>query len=248
MKEADPVRAVTADVVDKTIAKLGPIPRAMVELQLITGMRPGELGIIRLGDIDRTRPVWEYVPRSHKLEHHGIERRIMLGTQAQTILAPFIDDCLPDEFVFCSRVAAREANIRRRKRSRRHVIAIEGRIPRDVPYTIPAYRRAITRACELAFGMPEDLRSRHHIERAVEALAEPERSRVHEEKLLQAAVWRKRHCWAPNQLRHARATWLAARYGLQGAAVILGHSKLKTTQLYVEANMERARQIAAEVG
>ena len=41
-------------------------------------------------DIDRTGQTWLYRPESHKTEHHGMNRVIYLGPQAQLILQPFL--------------------------------------------------------------------------------------------------------------------------------------------------------------
>ncbi len=40
--------------------------------------------------------------------------------------------------------------------------------------------------------------------------------------------------WAPNRLRHARATEIRRTYGLEAAQVILGHAKADVTQVYAE--------------
>lgn len=54
--------------------------------------------------------------------------------------------------------------------------------------------------------------------------------------------------WSPNQLRHARATDLRRRYGIEAPQVILGHTEISTTQIYAERNSEAARKIMSEVG
>lgn len=54
--------------------------------------------------------------------------------------------------------------------------------------------------------------------------------------------------WSPNQLRHARATELRARYGIEAAQVTLGHSRLQTTEIYAERSLSAAIRIAAESG
>lgn len=46
--------------------------RAMIEVQRFTGMRPGELVLMRPQDIDRRRPIWVFVPSTHKTEHHDL--------------------------------------------------------------------------------------------------------------------------------------------------------------------------------
>lgn len=38
-------------------------------------------------------------------------------------------------------------------------------------------------------------------------------------------AWRKEHRWAPNRLRHSRATEIRERYGLEAAQAVLGHSQ-----------------------
>lgn len=54
--------------------------------------------------------------------------------------------------------------------------------------------------------------------------------------------------WSPNQLRHARATQLAAEFGQDAARVVLGHSDVRTTQIYAERDFTTAREIAKQVG
>jgi integrase len=49
-------------------------------------------------------------------------------------------------------------------------------------------------------------------------------------------------------LRHTAASEIRKRFGLEGAQVILGHAHAKVTEIYAEADQERAKLIAAEVG
>jgi len=54
--------------------------------------------------------------------------------------------------------------------------------------------------------------------------------------------------WSPNQLRHAQATELRRRFGIEAAQAVLGHSELGVTQVYAERDLSRARQVMREVG
>ncbi len=54
--------------------------------------------------------------------------------------------------------------------------------------------------------------------------------------------------WSPLSLRHASATAIRARFGVEAAQVVLGHARCEVTQLYAEKNMTLARRVAAEVG
>lgn len=40
--------------------------------------------------------------------------------------------------------------------------------------------------------------------------------------------------WTPNRLRHLAATRIAGRYGAETARVVLGHTNLETTQIYID--------------
>jgi hypothetical protein len=62
----------------------------MVELQLVTGMRPGEVIAMRPRDIDRTTRPWQYKPAHHKTLHHGHDRVVFLGKKAQAIITPYL--------------------------------------------------------------------------------------------------------------------------------------------------------------
>jgi site-specific recombinase XerC len=58
----------------------------------------------------------------------------------------------------------------------------------------------------------------------------------------------KDHRWSPNQLRHAAATEIRQRFGLEAAQVVLGHSRADVTQVYAERDNGLAAKIMSEVG
>jgi integrase len=123
--------------------------KAMIELQLVTGMRPGEVVLMRTCDVDTSGRIWEYRPESHKTQHHGIERIIFLGPLAQGIVRPFLKTDLT-EYLFSPSdavLAARRKLKPRRGRSRR-TLRIRGyrRCPSD-RCTRGSYQTAIYKAC-----------------------------------------------------------------------------------------------------
>jgi integrase len=54
--------------------------------------------------------------------------------------------------------------------------------------------------------------------------------------------------WSPLQLRHTAATLIRARFGVEAARVILGHTRVETAQIYAERDLSRAERIMAEIG
>src|SRR5262249_8649884 len=70
--------------------QLTPPVRAMVQLQRLTGMRPGEVIRMTTGAIDRAGELWVYRPGRHKTDYLGRGRSIYLGPKAQEILRPLL--------------------------------------------------------------------------------------------------------------------------------------------------------------
>ncbi len=54
--------------------------------------------------------------------------------------------------------------------------------------------------------------------------------------------------WHPNQVRHTVATEIRARFGLEAAQVLLGHTRADVTQTYAERDQARAADIARKIG
>ena len=54
--------------------------------------------------------------------------------------------------------------------------------------------------------------------------------------------------WSPNQLRHNCATKVRRLYGLDGAASVLGHRLGTVTEVYAEADLQKAIGIMREIG
>ena len=54
--------------------------------------------------------------------------------------------------------------------------------------------------------------------------------------------------WSPNRLRHTRATELRETVGIEAAAATLGHSDLRTTEIYAKQNEAMALRVAAQTG
>jgi len=66
--EPDPVRPPEPEAVEAVLAHVGRQVAAMIRLQLATGMRPGEVVLVRPADIDRGGDVWTFKPLRHKDE------------------------------------------------------------------------------------------------------------------------------------------------------------------------------------
>jgi integrase len=73
-RDTKPIGPVSEAAVDATLPFLGPTVQAMVELQLVTGMRPGEVCTVRPCDLDVSGAVWLYRPARHKTQHLGQDR------------------------------------------------------------------------------------------------------------------------------------------------------------------------------
>lgn len=257
-RETEPVKPVPEEIVLATLPFLSRHLQAMVQLQLLTGMRPGELCLMRGCDLDTTGKLWLYRPRRHKTAHHGHERVIYIGPQGQKVLQPFLRTEL-QAFIFSPEDAMNEH--REALHSTRKTPMSCGNVPgsnrkrkpRKSPtdrYTTNSYTRAIARACEQAFGMPAEYKNkggeRPRPGDSPEMLAAKAKAR--KDRADQRSAWHAAHTWHPNQLRHTAATNLRKNYGLEAAQVILGHRTLTVTQVYAEKNVNAAMKIMAEVG
>lgn len=213
-KEAEPILPVPEEHVRATLPFLSPQVAAMVQLQLATGARPGEITALRPRDITLAEGVWAYRPMEHKTEHFGRQRAIFLGPRAQELLRPWLDRT-PDSFCFSPAEVVEARNARKRAARQSKVTPSQAARSKASPerapgrrYTRNSYRVAIQRACIRA-GVP---------------------------------------VWVPLQLRHTAATVIRAKFGLEAAQVVLGHSKADVTEIYAEKDFALARRVAVEVG
>jgi len=162
--EGKRVRPAPEEHVEAVLPQVGAAVRAMIELQRLSGMRPGEVVAMRPCDIDRSGKVWLYRPARHKSEHHGHARVVPLGPKAQAVLGPFLER---DEhaFLFSPKEAEEARNAKRRlaakgRRRRKARTSARKRPWRD-HYDVATYRRAVRRACvnaEVPHWHPHQLR------------------------------------------------------------------------------------------
>ncbi len=54
--------------------------------------------------------------------------------------------------------------------------------------------------------------------------------------------------WAPNRLRHLAGTEIRAKFGIETVAVLLGHSNLRTSEIYAAANDKAGIAAARQIG
>jgi integrase len=202
-----------------TLPHLPPVVADMVRVQRLTGMRPGEVCRMVATELDMSGEVWVYKPRDHKTAHHGKVRAICIGPKAQAILGAYLRTDRLNHPLF----SPEDADHQRRERLRAE---------NQTAFTPSRLRRDAKRAAnpKRKFNGRYDV---SHYARAIHRACED------------AGV----PCWAPNQLRHAKATELRhGGFGLEGAGAVLGHSKLETTQIYAERDEGVARRIALATG
>jgi len=230
--EPEPILPVSDDVVEMTVTCMTPTCRAMVMLQRATGMRPGELVLMRTCDLDMSGKVWTYTPMRHKTQYRGHRRTVYLGPRAQQIVRPFLRR---DTQAFMFQPAQSERERLEARHALRETPKSCGNGPGDnrvtkpkrqpgERYTTDTYAAAVRYACNRAFPAPEG---------------------VTKEEL---KAWRKEHNWSPNRLRHSFATSVRREHGLESAQVLLGHRHADVTQIYAERDVDRAIEVALRIG
>lgn len=231
-RETEPVGPVDEILVQSTLPHMPEVVADMVRVQLLTGMRPGEVCTMRPCDLDRTSEVWIYSPAEHKTKHHGKRRVVPIGSRAQAVLLKYL---ARDPQANCFRPCDSEAKRRAAVHAERSTPLSCGNKPGSKrkrrpqraageQYDTRSYGRAITRACDKAFPAPEGIEN--------EALEQ----------------WRQEHRWSPNRLRHTAATNVRREFGLEAAQIILGHSQANVTQVYAERDLAKGIEVARKIG
>lgn len=217
----DEIQPVTQAQLDATLPVLSPTIRAMVLVQLYTGMRAQEVCGLRPCDIDRESlkvdgvPIWVYRPVKHKTAWRGHRKAVAIGPKAQAILAPFLESRQPEAFLFSPReaTAQRRRELRARRKTRvqpsqqTRATGGTGHQP-GACYTSHSYGQAISRACE-----------RHRIP-----------------------------AWSTHQLRHAAGTLAERELGLDAARAMLGQRDAHVTTRYANRDLRTAAGVAAKIG
>ncbi len=151
--EGEDVKPVPVDDIEAIKPYLSRQVWAMIQLQLYTAARPGEIVIIRIMDIDRSEQVWIYKPEKHKNQHRDMDREIYLGLKAQEILTPFLFGRFEADYIFSPKEANAEAKQKNADSKRREdQKSGKAKTARTIGnhYTTSSYRKAIHRACEKA--------------------------------------------------------------------------------------------------
>ncbi|MHC4538665.1 MAG: tyrosine-type recombinase/integrase [Planctomycetota bacterium] len=146
-RETEPVQPVAEKYVRAVLPFASPTVAAMIQLQLLTGMRSSELASIRPRDIETGGKIWLYRPVTHKTRYRGHERTISIGPRAQKILKRFLKRRTTD---YCfSPVESTENRMQQRCKSKQDVKVaknVRSRYDKDsylraVTYVIKAARR-----------------------------------------------------------------------------------------------------------
>lgn len=157
-RETQEVRPVPKEHIEAALSKMPAAIQAMVQFQLLVGCRPTEVCIVRPIDIEmRNSACWVFTPEYHKTEHHGHERKILIGPRAQDVLRPWLGTKV-DAYCFSPaeselrRNAVKKAHRktpmtpsqanRRPKKNRKR--------PHRDHYDAASYRNAVWRACDKA--------------------------------------------------------------------------------------------------
>jgi len=195
----------------------------MLQIQWFTGMRSGEVRIMRTMDLDRTDPeCWIYRPGSdlphgrHKNAWRGQDRAVQLGPQCLKLLTPWLQVDDPGAYIFSPArwlAQRRQERVANRKTKRQPSQALGKRRkanPKRKPnecYSKVSYPQAVKRACDKA-GIK----------------------------------------FQPYGLRHGRKMDLARTVGSDAARAVLGQKSIDSTEHYGEIDIAHARQVMKKLG
>ncbi len=223
-KEKQRILPVDEKYVHMVLAYTTKVISAMIRLQLLSGMRPGEIVIMRPCDIDRSGNIWHYYPYKYKTQHledPTLRRIISIGPKGQNILRPFL--LRPDDsYCFTPQESEQDRRVKQLKLRKTPLSCGNkpGSNKREDPsrkpgsvYDTTSYGRAI----------------RYAIKAARKAgLQVPD--------------------WTAYQLRHTAATKVRKEYGYESAGATLGHTNMSATAIYAERNQGLADEAARRLG
>jgi integrase len=245
-RETEPVKPVPEAFVRAVLPHVMPPVAAMIELQLFTGMRPGEVCVMRGCDLDTSGEIWTYRPGRHKTAWRGRDRIVCLGPAAQAIVRPFLTLETESHLFSPGRAMTdRAATMRAIRKTPVQPSQQNRRVGRRRKkwgdcYQRGSYSHAVTKGCDRA-----DRWARQQAENAAaEAEGRPAVKVAAKVVETQRLVPR----WFPNQLRHNHATEVRKRFGLEAAGAALGHAKMSATEVYAEKDQALALRVAREIG
>lgn len=155
-KERDPIEPVDIRVVRETAKHLSPVLKAMLRVQISTGMRPSEVCDLKPCDIDRSGPEWIWRPKKHKTAGHGVVKAVPLVGDAREAVEDYMNRD-PQSYLFspAESVAWWLAQKRSQRKSKVQPSQQDRSKanPRKRPgtkYTPDSFRQAIQRAAKTA--------------------------------------------------------------------------------------------------
>ncbi|MBI2808656.1 MAG: site-specific integrase [Planctomycetes bacterium] len=221
VREAGKVKPVPTDDVKAVLKKANRMIKAMVLFAWYTGARPGEVCALKPCYLDTGTRVWTFSvpPDSNKTDVHDQERTIYVGPKAQKVLKVWLKNIEPHEYVFSP---IREAQLRQAARA----------AARKTKPTPSELRKKEERKRRLPKRCKRDHYDPNAFRQAVVRLCDA------------AGVSR----WSPNRLRHNAGTRFRRKYGIEVARILLGHSRVSTSEIYAAPNAKKAMKAALDMG
>ncbi|MHC5120472.1 MAG: tyrosine-type recombinase/integrase [Planctomycetota bacterium] len=206
-----------------------PVVAAMIELQLLTGMRPTEMCLLRPCDLDRSESVWHYYPEKHKNAYRNIERIVSIGPRGQELLRPFL---LRAKDAYCFSPA--ESENQKLTAQRKTPLSCGNRVGTNrktqPALTFKEHYDAISYRISIKYAIT----ACNKVRRAEAKAAGTEPDLVPK--------------WTPYQLRHTAATKVRKEMGYECAGATLGHTNMSATAIYAERNQGLADEAAKRFG
>lgn len=220
-RESAPVLPVAPEHITAIQPYVSPQVWDLIQLQLLCGARPGELLGLRPLDLQTgDGQVWSVALDQHKTSHYGHQRVLWFGPQAQAILSRYLANRAVNQPLF----SPREAEADRKSRgfpSMKGRTQANPRRPDQLPNPKVSSRRIREQYDTASY--------RKAIARGCDKAGIPG--------------------WHPHQLRHNFATRMRREHGIDMAQTILGHRLgSNVTEIYAEANHQKAKLVMAQLG
>jgi integrase len=213
------------DVIKRTLPGMPQTVSSMVQIQRLTAMRPNEVFLMRVGDIDRSRGngLWYYQPGAYKTGQYVGKIVFPLGKPEQDLIAPYLDGKKANAAVFSPRTAMEERNAQKRAKRKTKITPSQKKRDKD----------NAKKPCQIA-----EFYDRSSYRRAIQyAIGAVNRDLPEDEKVPQ---------WTPYRIRNSVATEIEEKVGLDAAQAQLGHTSANMTKRYSNARLALRERLALE--